>query len=135
MQSCQVRMEAHHLSMNRLLLSLSSVTLSVLFTFCCCLFRSLMGQSTLLCDPDLLQPGLPLVRGLMGQSHMPREAHLLQPGLSLSPSLIALSSGPRSSPAKQQTAKHDELYPFFSVSLFLIPPVFRPHQLFSPTNL
>ena len=35
--------------------------------------------------------------------------------------LIALSSGPRSSPAQQQTAKHDELYPLLSVSLIVSP--------------
>ena len=76
-------MEVHHLSANRLLLSLSPVTLSVLFTSCSCLFRSLMGQSPLLRDAHLLQPGLSLIRGLMRQSPLLRDAHLLHPGLSL----------------------------------------------------
>ena len=104
---------------------------------CCCLFRSLVGQSSLLSDAHLLQPGLSLIRvSCVSLLCCMCDAHLLQPlhatvsyasRGSLAPAgplsglesltLIALSSDPRSSPAQQQTAKHDELYPLLSVSL------------------
>ena len=47
-----------------------------------------MGQSPLLREGHLLEPGLFLVWSLMGQSPLLCEAHLLQPGLSLMRSLM-----------------------------------------------
>ena len=64
---------------------------SVLFTSCCCLFRSLMGQSPLLSEAHLLQPGLSLVWSLMGQSPLLREDRFLELGLSLIRSLMGQS--------------------------------------------
>ena len=49
--------------------------------------------------------------------------------------LIALSSGPRSSPARQQTAKHDGLYPLLSVSLTMSPFVERFQQRDDPCHV
>ena len=39
-----------------------------------------MGQSSLLCEAHLLQPGVSLIRSLMGQSPLPRKAHLFEAG-------------------------------------------------------
>ena len=75
-----MRMEVNNFSTNRLLLSLSPVTLSVLLTSCCCFFRSLMGQSPLLRKAHLLKTGFPLIWSFMGQSPLLREAHLLETG-------------------------------------------------------
>ena len=50
-----MRIEVNHFRTNRLLLSSSPVTLSVLLISCCCIFRSLVDQSPLLHKAHLLE--------------------------------------------------------------------------------
>ena len=91
-----MRMEVNHFSTNRLLLSSSPVTLSVLFTSCCCIFRSLVGQSPLLCEAQLFEAGLSVIRSLVGQSPLLCEAQLFEAGLPLIRSLVGQSYNCRS---------------------------------------
>ena len=53
-----------------------------------------MGQSPMLSEAHLLQPGLSLIRSLMGQSSSLRDAHLLQLGVSLVRGLMGQSHMP-----------------------------------------